>query len=324
MSEQGVTMKAFMRKKVLHNNLFVLFLVLVGMCVVLSFITEYFFTAMNFTAILTQMSINGILAVGMTLVIITGGIDLAIGNVLSLSGIMVAVCLRAGIPTVPSVLIAIAVGAICGLLVGLMVSKGKLPPFIATLGMMSIAQGAALMISDGRAIYGMMTDLVFYGSGKVWLIPMAWIIMVICFVIANLFSGYTRFGRYVYMIGGNKEAARLSGVNIMAVTVITYTISGLCAGIGGVLMSGRLNSADAVVGSNMSMDAIAATIIGGTSMSGGEGKMVGTFLGALIMSVIRNGMIQLGVGSYPQQVVIGLIIILVVMMDMFGKARKKA
>jgi ribose/xylose/arabinose/galactoside ABC-type transport system permease subunit len=260
----------------------------------------------------------------MTLVIITGGIDLAIGNVLSLSGIMVAVCLRAGIPTVPSVLIAIAVGAICGLLVGLMVSKGKLPPFIATLGMMSIAQGAALMISDGRAIYGMMTDLVFYGSGKVWLIPMAWIIMVICFVIANLFSGYTRFGRYVYMIGGNKEAARLSGVNIMAVTVITYTISGLCAGIGGVLMSGRLNSADAVVGSNMSMDAIAATIIGGTSMSGGEGKMVGTFLGALIMSVIRNGMIQLGVGSYPQQVVIGLIIILVVMMDMFGKARKKA
>ena len=323
MSVQGGKFKT-LKTKVLHNNLFVLFLVLAGMCVALSIATNYFATAMNFTAILTQMSINGILAVGMTLVIITGGIDLSIGNVLSLSGMMVAICLRAGIPTIPSVLISIATGSTCGLLTGLMISKGRLPAFIATLGMMSITQGIALMISEGRAIYGMMTDLLFYGSGKVWLIPMAWIIMLVCIVAANLFAGYTRFGRYIYMIGGNQEAARLSGVNVAMVHIVTYTIAGLCAGIGGVLMSGRLNSADPVVGSSMAMDAIAATIIGGTSMSGGEGKMLGTFLGALIMSVIRNGMIQLGVGSYPQQVVIGLIIILVVMMDMFGKARKSA
>ena len=324
MRAENDKMMTFLKKRVLHNNLFVLFLVLVGMCIALSFTTNYFATAMNFTAILTQMSINGILALGMTLVIITGGTDLSIGNVLSLSGIMVAVCLRAGIPTIPSVLIAIASGSLCGFLSGLMISKGRLPAFIATLGMMSITQGVALMISDGRAIYGMMNDLVFYGSGKVWLIPMAWIIMLACIVIVNFVAGHTRFGRYVYMVGGNKEAARLSGVNIAGVHMITFTISGLCAGIGGVLMSGRLNSADAVVGSNMAMDAIAATIIGGASMAGGEGKIIGTFLGALIMSVIRNGMIQLGVGSYPQQVVIGLIIILVVMMDMFGKARKSA
>ena len=324
MSEQGGNAATFFKKKILHNNLFILFLVLIGMCVVLAFTTEYFFTAMNFTAILTQMSINGILAVGMTMVIITAGIDLAIGNVLSLSGIMVAVCLRAGIPTIPSVLIAVLTGVFCGLLVGLLVSKGRLPAFIATLGMLSIAQGAALMISEGRAIYGMMDDLVTAGSGKIWLIPWAWIIMLVCYIAASFFMGSTRYGRYIYMLGGNPEAARLSGINITFVTLITYTISGLCAGIGGVLIAGRLNSADAVVGSNMSMDAIAATIIGGTSFAGGEGTMVGTFLGALIMSVIRNGMIQLGVGSYPQQVVIGLIIILVVLMDMYGKARKKA
>jgi ribose/xylose/arabinose/galactoside ABC-type transport system permease subunit len=128
----------------------------------------------------------------------------------------------------------------------------------------------------------------------------------------------------VYMIGANKEAARLSGIKIAVFITLAYAVAGLCSGIGGVLMSGRLNSADAVVGANMGMDAIAATIIGGTSMSGGEGKIVGTFLGALIMSVIRNGMIQLGVGPYPQQVVIGVIIIVVVLMDMVGKSRKRA
>ena len=314
--------KSYFRKKILHNNIFILTLILVAMCVILSMATKYFATPRNFTAILTQMSINGILAVGMTFCIIIAGVDLSVGNVLSLTGMMVAVCLRAGIPTIPSVLVATLTGVTTGFITGLLISKGKLPSFIATLGMMSVAQGAALIISGGRAIYGMMTDLVFFGSGKIGLVPVAWIIMVVIFVIAHFVANHTRFGRYVYMVGANKEAARLSGINVALYITLAFTIAGLCAGMGGVLMSGRLNSADPVVGANMGMDAIAAAIIGGTSMSGGEGKIIGTFLGALIMSVIRNGMIQLGVGPYPQQVVIGLIIIIVVLMDVAGKKRK--
>ncbi|MGI6667952.1 MAG: ABC transporter permease [Acetivibrionales bacterium] len=324
MDTEKNTLQKFISKNILHNNIFILFLISIGMCLALTVSTEYFATPMNFTAILTQMSINGILAVGMTFCIIICGVDLSVGNVLSLAGIMVAISLRAGIPTIPSVLIAILTGVACGFVTGVLIAKGNLPSFIATLGMMSIAQGIALIICEGRAIYGMMTDLVFYGSGKIGLIPVAWIIMIICFIIAHFVANHTRFGRYVYMIGANKEAARLSGIKIAVYITLAYSIAGFCAGIGGVLMSGRLNSADAVVGANMGMDAIAATIIGGTSMSGGEGKIVGTFFGALIMSIIRNGMIQLGVGPYPQQVVIGLIIIVVVLMDMMGKARKRA
>ncbi|MGI6161496.1 MAG: ABC transporter permease [Christensenellales bacterium] len=315
--------KGFVIKKVLRNNLTALTLVVVAMSVILSLTTEHFASPRNFTAILTQMSINGILAVGMTFCIIIAGVDLSVGNVLSLVGIVLAVCLRAGIPTAPAVILAILVGVVCGLINGLLISKGKLPAFIATLGMMSVAQGVALIICEGRAIYGMMTDLSFYGSGKIGFVPVAWIIMLICFGIAYFVFHHTRLGRYVYMIGGNEEAARLSGVSVTTYKTIAFTISGLCAGIGGVIMTARLNSADAVVGNNMQMDAIAAAIIGGTSMSGGEGKIIGTFLGSLIMSMIRNGMIQLGVGSYPQQVVIGLIIILVVLMDMLGKDKNR-
>ena len=311
------------KKSIFKNNLFVLAIIIVGIVIILSLATDYFFSITNLSAIMTQMALTGILAVGMTFCIITEGVDLSAGNVLSLVGIILAVCLRAGIPLILALIIALCTGALCGLITGLLIAKGKLPAFIATLGMMNIAQGVALVISNGTSIYGYTSALVGVGAGKIGFVPITWIFMFVCFVIGYFILHWTKLGRYVYMVGGNQEASRLSGVNVAMVKTVVFTIAGICCGIAGILMTGRLNSADPNAGNNMQMDAIAAAIIGGTSMSGGEGKIAGTFLGAIIMASVKNGMIQLGLSSYPQQIVVGAIIILVVLLDMLNKSRKK-
>lgn len=311
------------KKSIFKNNLIALLIIIVAMVIILSFVTDFFFSIDNLSAVMTQMALTGILAVGMTFCIITEGVDLSVGNVLSLVGIVLAICLRAGIPVFISIIIAILTGCLCGFIVGILVAKGNLPAFIATLGMMNIAQGVSLVISNGSSIYGYTSALVGVGSGKIAFIPITWLFMLGCFVLGWFVLQHTKLGRYVYMVGGNQEASRLSGVNVAMVKTVVFTISGLCAGIAGVLMTGRLNSADPNAGNNMQMDAIAAAIIGGTSMSGGEGKVMGTFLGAIIMAIVKNGMIQLGLSSYPQQIVVGAIIILVVLLDMMNKKKNK-
>lgn len=283
--------------KLFKNNIFILTFVLILICVALSFSTKYFATTLNLTTILQQMSINGVLAIGMTLCIITAGINLSVGSVLSLCG------------------------AVCGLTNGLLVTRGKIPPFIVTLGMQSIAAGLALMLTDGRPITGVSESIVVLGSGKIGIIPISFFIMACCFVLVHVVMTRTRPGRYMYTIGGNEEAARLSGINLNIYKALPFVISGLLSGIAAIIMTGKLNSAEPIAGSGLELDAIAASVIGGTSMNGGEGKIFGTFLGALIMSVIRNGMIQLGVGTYPQQVVIGVIIIVVVLIDMMNRKK---
>jgi len=309
--------------KVLKNNIAVLILILVVMCVWLSVATEYFASVRNLTAILQQMSVNGVLAIGMTMCIITAGINLSVGSVLSLGGIILAICLRAGMHPVLAVVLALLVGAFCGLITGLLVTKGGVPPFIATLGMQSIAAGTALMLTDGRPISGVSSAFVVIGSGKIFgVLPISFLIMLACFVAAAVMMNYTRMGRYFYTIGGNPESAHLSGINISLYKALPFIFSGMLSVVAAIIVTGRLNSAEAVAGSGMELDAIAASIIGGTSMSGGEGRITGTFLGALLMSVIRNGMIQLGVGTYPQQIVIGLIIICVVLVDMINRGKK--
>jgi ribose transport system permease protein len=238
---------------------------------------------------------------------------------LSLSGVMVAICLRAGFNPLLACLIAVLCGGLCGLLNGVMITYGKLAPFIATLAMLSIAQGTALILTGGRALFGMLAGIVPLGTGRLGIIPYNWLIMAACFLVVYFILEHTRVGRYIYTIGGNAEAARLSGIKVNIYKAVPFVISGLTAGLAGVVMSARLNSAEPVAGSAMEMDAIAAVIIGGTSFTGGSGKISGTFIGALIMSVIRNGMIHLGIGSYPQQIVIGAIIAVVVMVDTLSK-----
>lgn len=310
-------------KKILKNNIFILTAILIVLCIWLSVSTEYFATVRNATSILQSMAVNGVLAIGMTMCIITAGINLAVGSVLSLSGITFAICLRAGIGPVIAVLVALLTGAVCGLFIALLVTKGNVPPFIATLGMQSIASGIALMLTNGRPISGVCTDFVVLGSGKVaGFLPVSFLIMLLCFVIASILMNSTRMGRYFYTIGGNPESARLSGINITVYKSLPFIFSGILSAIAAIILAGKLNSAEAIAGTGLELDAIAASIIGGTSMSGGEGKIIGTFLGALLMSVIRNGMIQLGVGTYPQEVVIGLIIIGVVLIDMVNREKK--
>ena len=309
-------------KKLFRNNIFILLLAIAVICVLLTLNTEYFATRQNMTAIMSSMAVNGIQAIGMTMCLITIGIDLSVGSILSLSGVVLAASLQSGLPVFAALLLTILCGAACGAANGGLIAKGNLPPFIATLGMQSIAGGIALMITNGRPISGATTKIMFLGAGRVFnTIPVSFLIMLACFAIAFYLMTYTRAGRYMYTIGGNREAAKLSGIPVSSYILVPYILSGVLCAIASLIVTGRLNSAEPLAGSGTELDAVAAAIIGGTSMSGGEGKIIGTFLGSLMMAIIKNGMIQMGVGTYPQQVIIGTIIILVVLTDMLNRKR---
>lgn len=309
----------------LKNNLVVLTIVIILMCIVLSLATDYFATTANIAAILNQVISNGILAVGMTFVLLTGGIDLSVGSLVSFCGVCLATLINVcGLSLPLALILTILIGLFAGLLNGVLISIGKVPPFIATLGVQSIAAGAALTISGGKSVTGFSVKLLAFMQTKVFsVIPVGFIITAICFVIGFFILKYTRVGRYIYIMGGNVETAKLSGINVKAYLHLPYAISGLCSAIAAVYVVGKLNSANPICGDGYELDAIAASVIGGVSLTGGEGSIVGTFLGALIMGIIKNGLIQLGVGTYMQQIVIGVLIIVVVLFDMLNRSRNR-
>ncbi|UCE07604.1 MAG: ribose ABC transporter permease [bacterium] len=294
--------------------------------IILSFIlwilTPYFFTVSNLLNIAQQTSINAIIAVGMTFVIITAGIDLSVGSILAFSGVVLASTLNVGVPVPLAILVGLGVGFICGIVNGLLITRGKLPPFISTLGMMSVARGAALLYSHGRPISGFSKTFRILATGEIFHIPSPVIIMLIVYIIAHFVLTKTKLGRYTYAIGGNEEAALLSGVNVKFYKAMVYGISGMLSGLAAVILTARLNSAQPIAGIMYELDAIAATVIGGTSLMGGEGTIVGTLIGALIMGVLRNGLNLLGVSSFIQQIVIGSVIIIAVLVDMALKKRR--
>lgn len=310
--------------KILKNNLVALSGILVVMCIALTIVTDYFATAANLVAILNQVISNGILAVGMTFVLLTGGIDLSVGSMVSLCGVCLASMMNlAGVPLVPAIILTLLIGVIAGLINGLLVSLGKVPAFIATLGTQSVAAGLALTISGGKSVTGFSVPLLKFMQAKVFtVIPTGFIIMVICFVIAFFVLRYVKVGRYIYIIGGNAETAKLSGINVKKYLNLPYIVSGFCAALASLYVVGKLNSANPICGDGYELDAIAASVIGGVSLTGGEGNIVGTFLGVMLMGVIRNGLIQMGVGTYTQQIVIGLLIIFVVLFDMINRNKK--
>jgi ribose transport system permease protein len=299
------------------------FLGLIFLCLVLWILTPYFLTLSNLLNILEQSSINAIVAVGMTFVIITAGIDLSVGSILAFSGVVMASILQGGMPLPLALLAGLAVGIACGTVNGLLVSIGKLPPFIVTLGMMSVARGAALVYTDGRPISTFGPTFRYLATGKIIFIPMPLIIMLMVYLVAYLILTRTKFGLYTYAMGGNEEATYLSGVNIRFHKTMVYVLSGLTSAIAAVLLTARLNSAQPIAGMMYELDAIAATVIGGTSLMGGEGTLIGTFIGALIMGVLRNGLNLLGVSSFLQQIIIGLVIIIAVLFDISIKKQKR-
>jgi len=294
---------------------------LLGLILVLWALTPHFLTISNLLNVAEQATIIAIIAVGMTFVIITAGIDLAVGSVLAFSGVVMASSLHGGLPLPICLLIGLGVGLACGLVNGLLITMGRLPPFIATLGMMSVARGAALMYTEGRPISGFSERFRSLATGEMLRIPNPVIIMIVVYVIAQFVLRRTKLGRYTYAIGGNEEAALLSGINVRLYKTIVYGIAGMLSGLAAILLTARLNSAQPIAGMSYELDAIAATVIGGTSLLGGEGTVAGTLIGALIMAVLRNGLNLLTVSSFLQQVVIGSVIILAVLIDMALKRR---
>ena len=296
---------------------------LVGLCVLLWILTPHFLTVSNLLNVLEQTAINAVIAVGMTYVIISGGIDLSVGSLLALSGVVLGTLLHAGVPVPAAIGLALAVGFVFGAFNGIAISWGRLPPVIATLGMMSIARGCALLFTEGRPVSGFEEGFRSLAIERPFGIPAQVFVTLAVYLVAQFVLSETRFGRYVYAMGGNEEATRLSGVNVKLHKMMVYGVSGLTSAVAAVLLTARLNSAQPIAGIMYELDAIAATVIGGSSLRGGEGGLGGTLIGALIMGVLRNGLNLLGVSSFLQQVVIGLVIVFAVLIDTALKARRQ-
>jgi ribose transport system permease protein len=310
---------------------------LLALTVAFSLISNAFFSIGNGLTIALQVTSIAYLGIGATCVIITGGIDLSVGAILALAGVVAAMAVKAGLPVPAAMGIGVAVGLLCGLVNGLCVTALRLPPFIATLGMMLVARGVALQITDAKAIGGLGEDFAALGNGSLWRvvnldaqgfpdvvfpgIPYPVLLMVALALAVSVLLRRTTVGRHLYAIGSNLEAARLSGVHVKALTVFAYVLSGGLAGVTGCVLMSRLVTAQPSEGLMYELDAIAAAVIGGTSLSGGVGTISGTLIGAFVIGILRNGLNMSGVSAFIQQIIIGLVIILTVWIDQMRHRR---
>lgn len=291
------------------------------MCILFAVFNPVFLSLGNIMNIVRQISFNAILAMGMTMVIITGGIDLSVGSVLAIAAVVSASFIKSASPILPmpaALLIGLLIGAVCGLFNGVFVTKGKLPPFIVTMVMMTIARGAAQLFTKGRPVSGLLPEFTYLGAGFFLGIPVPIYILLVVVAVSHFILNNTRLGRYIYAVGGNEMAAEASGIKVHRIKLFAYIYSGILAALVGMILTARLNSASPVVGSGYELDAIAASVIGGTSMEGGRGKVIGVLMGALIIGTISNGLDILNVSSYWQQIVKGLIILVAVLIDRKG------
>lgn len=319
MEKTSLNKKADIAKLAKQFGLVAVILIIV---VFMTFATDKFMTPNNITNILRQVSINGVLAIGMTFVILTGGIDLSVGSLVAVTSVICGSLLEGGMNTMIVILIGVVAAMLLGLLNGYLVSYVGFQPFIATLATMSICRGFAMVYSDGKPYLIKDKTFLFIGQGKVGPVPMLVIILLIVCILGLIILETTTFGRYIFAIGGNKNAAKLSGVKTQKMEMLVYLISGLCCGIVGLMLSARISSGQPTAGEGYELDAIASVAIGGTSMNGGMGSLRGTILGFLIIGLITNSMTMLGIDSFYQDIVKGLIIILAVFLDMKTKGNK--
>jgi inositol transport system permease protein len=295
-----------------------------------------FLSSINLFNVMRQVSITGLLAIGMTFVILTAGIDLSIGSLLAFAGLVAAAVAKGGMQDRFTVgedaigygwqlaaLAAIAIGLVGGLLQGVAITRLKVPPFVVTLGGMSVFRGAALLFAAGGPISGFDKAFTWWGQGKIGPVPVPVIIFLVAALLAHIVLRYMRFGRRVYAVGGNPEAARLSGLNVDAVICTVYIIMGFFCGLGAFVLAARLNSAEAVAGTGYELTVIASVVIGGTSLFGGVGSIFGTVIGTILIGVLLNGLVLMNVSSYIQQIIIGVIIVLAVAFDTFAKSRRR-
>ncbi|MBI3195114.1 MAG: ribose ABC transporter permease [Ignavibacteriae bacterium] len=287
--------------------------------ILFSQLSEFFFTPDNILNVTLQTSITAIIAVGMTFVILTGGIDLSVGALVALTGVITTSALSQSVPFPLALIIGLCVGTIAGMIAGVFITKFNITPFIVTLAMMTVSRGLAFMYTEGRPIWEVPPEFSVLGNGRLLAVPIPTIFMLIVYVLAFLILHRTRFGRYVYAVGGNKEAARLAGINTNNVLLKVYMISGVLASLSGILLASRMNSGQPNSGLMYELDVIAAVVVGGTSLTGGRGTIIGTFMGAMLIGVLRNGLNLLNVSSYVQMVMVGIVILLAVLMDRMRK-----
>lgn len=296
-----------------------LVLALAAICVVLALVRPSFFTTANLLNIGRQISINGILAVGVTFVLIAGGVDLSLGSLVALTGVFAAFCAQPGEwPLIVPLAAGIGVGLLCGLVNGAVVTWGRVAPFIATLGMMTAARGLALTLSGGRPVSNLSPEFTAL-AGQVADVPLPALILAGVSVLSGLFLSRTRQGRYVYAVGGNEAAARAAGIQVTRVKLLAYGVCGALAGLAGIIQAARSTTGQPNAGVAYELDAIAAVVIGGTSLSGGVGSVGGTLLGVVLLGVLNSALDQLNVSSYLQQIIKGAIIIGAVWMDQRGR-----
>ncbi len=299
---------------------------LLAMCIALSLLSDRFLTTENTWNVMRQISVNLIISIGMTLVIITGGIDLSVGSILAFAGAVTATMLKFGtnlfgldvhfsFTLLGALLGGLLTGTFLGWFNGLAITKFKVPPFIATLAMLTIARGLTMLWTEGFPITGFSKEMSFIGTGWFLSIPMPVWISGIVVLTAIVLTNKTKLGRYIYAIGGNETAAKLSGINITKIKIFVYSVAGALAGLGGIIVTSRLDSAQPNAGIGFELDSIAAVVIGGTSLSGGKGSIMGTVQGALIIGVLNNGLVLLNVSPFWQQVIKGLVILLAVVID---------
>ena len=293
---------------------------LVLLCIVITIVTPNFLSVSNITNVFTQVSVNAIIAIGMTFVILTGGIDLSVGSTLAISSAVGASIVKSTGNVFLAIIVAAVIGIAVGLINGLLVSKGKLQAFIVTLATMTIFRGATLVFTDGTPISKLPEAFVKIGNGKLGFMPIPVIITIIIAIIAVYALSQTRFGRYLYALGGNEDASRLSGINTDKIKTLVYVVSGFASAIAGVIITSRIGSASPNAGTGFELDAIASVVIGGTSLAGGEGTITGTLIGALIIGVLNNGLNLMNVSPFYQSIVKGLVILIAVLLD--KKSRK--
>lgn len=298
---------------------------LLVLLVLLTFLSPYFLTVNNLFNVFQQITVLAIIALGSTMVIVSGGIDLSVGSVAAFSGMVAGVLAgRMDVPMWLACVLAILVGAAAGAINGALIVLGRVPPFVATLAMLSIGRGLTLVISGGQPVSGFtdwFSNLTTFNFFNV--IPGVVLLVIVLYVIGSLYLRLRPSGREIYAVGGNEEVARLSGINVGLLKFRVYMIAGVLAAVGGLVLTSRLNSAQPTAADGLELDVIAAVVIGGTSLSGGVGTVIGTLIGALIIGVLRNGLNLLNVSAFWQQVVIGVVIAVAVMVDTLGRRRRR-
>ncbi|OFI01505.1 ribose transport system permease protein RbsC [Clostridium acetireducens DSM 10703] len=295
------------------------FIGLIVLCIVISIITPKFLTITNIINVLTQVSVNAIIAVGMCFVILTGGIDLSVGSTLAVSGAIAASMVYKGANVFTAMVVALIIGALIGLFNGIIISKGRIQAFIVTLASMTIFRGVTYVYTEGTPISGLSESFMIIGNDKILGIPLPVIIMFLVLFIAWYLLSQTRYGRYVYALGGNEDSSRLSGINTDKIKTLVYVICGATAALSGIIVTSRIGSASPNAGVGFELDAIAAVVLGGTSLAGGEGSVIGTILGAMIIGVLNNGLNIMNVSPFYQSIVKGFVILLAVMLDKKNK-----